>query len=260
MTETGDYGKLFLKLAQPNDSGESRVVTVKEFTGKNAPLLHTNGGSWCRKDGSVCKKFKMMVISTNGKIVYRFEPDDSTKYNTFQNILTKNLPNNIKKSNAIYAYILVGHNTSTSMSRHIPFEIVKKVTRNAQCVICGTTCSVECDHKNSLYNTIGKLSIDDFQPLCTHCNQVKRQVAKQEKNENKRFTVGDIPQFKSFPKTPWERFEPYNSNNPQCNVNTYYYDPILAISRTIAYIRLQCIFPAIRQEARKRLHHKVVVN
>ena len=75
------------------------------------------------------------------------------------------------------------------------------------CVNCGTSNSVECDHKNDLFlenepriSRPSEQTVNDFQPLCKHCNDVKREVKAKTLRENKRqpapgfrvkFTQGD---------------------------------------------------------------------
>ena len=52
MTKT----ELFIKLASPNEKGESRWVRSTEFTGEYADLQLGNGGSWCRASSALAKK------------------------------------------------------------------------------------------------------------------------------------------------------------------------------------------------------------
>ena len=58
---------LFLELAKPNKTGNSRKVLVSEFVGKSEKLRFGNGGDWCRSDGSLAKKY----------IIERFKEKDS---------------------------------------------------------------------------------------------------------------------------------------------------------------------------------------
>ncbi len=51
MTKT----ELFIKLAQPNESGVSRWVDITEFTGEYACLTFGNGASWARKESILAK-------------------------------------------------------------------------------------------------------------------------------------------------------------------------------------------------------------
>ena len=55
MTKT----ELFIKLAQPNESGVSRWVDITEFTGEYACLTFGNGASWARKESILAKKYNI---------------------------------------------------------------------------------------------------------------------------------------------------------------------------------------------------------
>jgi len=48
---------LFLELAKPNDKGVSRWVETKEFVGKYIPLQLGNGGSYCRGNSTLAKRY-----------------------------------------------------------------------------------------------------------------------------------------------------------------------------------------------------------
>lgn len=52
MTKT----ELFIQLAQPDNNGVSRWVSVSEFAGKYACLTFGNGASWARKESTLAKK------------------------------------------------------------------------------------------------------------------------------------------------------------------------------------------------------------
>ncbi|WQU21493.1 hypothetical protein KVC74_05870 [Helicobacter pylori] len=47
--------ELFLELAQPDENGVSRWVSVREFVGKYQGLQLGNGGSWCRDNSSLVR-------------------------------------------------------------------------------------------------------------------------------------------------------------------------------------------------------------
>ena len=55
MTKT----ELFLKLANPDENGISRWVSVKEFVGEYADLTFGNGASWARKESKLAKEYKI---------------------------------------------------------------------------------------------------------------------------------------------------------------------------------------------------------
>ena len=77
-------------------------------------------------------------------------------------------------------------------NKDIRKDIVKNI-KNRPCVNCGTRHNIECDHKNDLYLDNerrlldkSKQTLNDFQPLCKHCNAVKREVKRKMLKENKR--------------------------------------------------------------------------
>ena len=49
--------ELFLELACPDSQGVSRWVSVTEFIGRFSALRFGNGGSWCRTNSSLAKKY-----------------------------------------------------------------------------------------------------------------------------------------------------------------------------------------------------------
>lgn len=53
MTKT----ELFLQLVNPNEKGISRWVSVSEFVGDYKDLKLGNGGSWCRANSTLAKKY-----------------------------------------------------------------------------------------------------------------------------------------------------------------------------------------------------------
>lgn len=55
MTKT----ELFLQLADPDENGVSRWVSVKEFVGEYTDLVFGNGASWARKESALAKKYKI---------------------------------------------------------------------------------------------------------------------------------------------------------------------------------------------------------
>ena len=63
--------ELFLKLADPNENGESRWVYSTEFVGEYADLQLGNGGSWCRASSSLAKRYivELDKSRTNGNSI-----------------------------------------------------------------------------------------------------------------------------------------------------------------------------------------------
>ena len=60
--------ELFLKLAQPDESGFSRWVSVEEFVGEYAELKLGNGLDWRRKETKLAKKYNIEKEKKGNKI------------------------------------------------------------------------------------------------------------------------------------------------------------------------------------------------
>lgn len=186
---------LFLQLAKPNDKGFSNVITTNRFVDKYEKLKFGNGGSWCRKDSKLCADYKIATIKYNGKIDYKWTnvSQDDIIYvkNGFKKI------NITGKSHKILAIMMCGKNNNSTLNRKIRRDICD-ILRVKNCVSCGTSHDIEIDHKNDLYNdkrvlTLATQTLDDFQPLCRHCNLRKREVIKRAKETGIRPSAMDIP-------------------------------------------------------------------
>ena len=108
------------------------------------------------------------------------------------------------------------------INRNIRSDI-KRFYKDKPCVVCGSTSEIVIDHKNDMYDDELVLDtktqkLDDFQPLCNHCNLQKRQVCKKEKATNTLYSGINIPMIAIF---------------KECLVNeldktkTFWYDPIV---------------------------------
>ena len=126
MTKT----ELFIKLAKPNENGESRWVYSTEFVGEYADLQLGNGGSWCRASSSLAKK-------------YIVEFDKS-----------------ITKGNSIDAVRLVGLRKEGTFNQNIRKDI-RDYYKDKRCVmlgVCGFSenTKIEIDHKDGVVITVVK--------------------------------------------------------------------------------------------------------
>jgi len=65
----GSMAALFLELARPDSEGFSQKVPVRKFVGKYETLKMGNGGSWCRDDGSLAKRYNVVRHEKGSKIV-----------------------------------------------------------------------------------------------------------------------------------------------------------------------------------------------
>lgn len=155
------------------------------------------------------KIFNYTVIYKNGKTkTYSDNENDTIENDIIINFLSTN--QNINELNGIIGIFPHSVKTNTNNSRQIKQEIQKIITNN-RCVNCGTTNDIVCDHKNDLYNDKSVLNvktqtIEDFQPLCNHCNLQKRQIAKEEYDNKKLFSAKCLPQFQIYEyEFPWEK-------------------------------------------------------
>jgi hypothetical protein len=64
-----------------------------------------------------------------------------------------------------------------------------KIIKKQKCSFCGTGGPVEIDHKDTYLDYIGELPLEEFQPLCRRCNDLKRERCKKCKNTGKRFNA-----------------------------------------------------------------------
>ena len=173
------------------------------------------------------KKFNYTVIYANTKTKTYSENDEivnkdkiiffiDTLDNKYKKGIVGILPHSIRKNKI--------------ESRPISQKISKEI-RKRSCVSCGSTSDIFCDHKNDLYNekrvlNIKTQNINDFQPLCNHCNLLKRQVQKIETKYNKIYSAKNIDKYKMFPfEFPWEK-KKYDKKDITCKKDTYWYDPI----------------------------------
>jgi len=190
------------------------------------------------------KKFNYSVIYSNNKIKTYSENDNEQIEN---NIYLKN--NNKKGINGIFVHSL----RTNIQKRPININIYKEIIKN-NCVICGSSTNIICDHKNDLYNDLRVLNIksqikEDFQPLCNHCNLQKRQIAKNEKINNKIYSAKNINRYKQYPfEFPWEK-KAYDINNIYCKIDSYWYDPIEFENKIYLYLRYK--LPIINEIKKK---------
>ena len=191
---------LFLELAKPNEKGVSRWVDVTEFIGKYTKLRLGNGGSWCRKNSILARKY---IVEFN-------------KAKT--------------KGNSIDSIRLNGFNSDDSFNQVIRKDI-KDFYKTQNCVMLGINGSsentkIEIDHKDGRKEDLRVSNsqtqkFEDFQPLCKAANDVKRQICKRCKETNKRW---DAKNIKGNPYSFYDGDENY-TNELGCK-GCYQYDPV----------------------------------
>jgi hypothetical protein len=185
--------ELFLKLAQPDENGVSRWVSVTEFIGEYADLSFGNGASWARKESSLAKKY----------IIEFYRGDTS--------------------GNGIDRIRLNGFNNG-NYSQHIRSDI-KRAIKAQRCVVLGTS-NPEVDHKNGMKNQDRVMlnqdqRLEDFQPLSKAANDAKRQYCKECKATGIRYDAKQL----GYPMSYYAGEAHHNFEEDAC-VGCYWYDPL----------------------------------
>ena len=192
------------------------------------------GNRWCNK------KFNYAVIYANKKVKYYSE--------NLNDKIPDELLNNYNLNQKGIIGIYVFSYRTTNIKRNINKFIYKEIIKN-NCVICGSYNEIICDHKNDLYNDLRVLDcktqiLDDFQPLCNHCNLQKRQIAIIEEKTNKIYSAKNIKRLDIGIEYPWEK-KNYDKSDITCKIDTYWYDPIEFEKKIRLY--LTYIIPIIKE-------------
>jgi len=230
----------------------TKILSTKDIKDKYNKELYWGGNGV--GDRWANKKFNYSVIYSKKQPSLYSENDDdkipSDILNTFVEIN--------KGSGIIGIYV---HSIRTNnQKRPISKKIQKSIT-SLSCVICGTQTTI-CDHKNDLYNDMRVLSIDtqlinDFQPLCNHCNLQKRQICKTEDITNKIYSAKNITRYTIYNfEFPWEK-KVFDKNDIHCKNGTYWYDPV-EFDKNIYYYSVYVI-PIINELKIKIRNNKIII-
>lgn len=156
--------EIFLEIAQPNEYGYSRVVTMEELIKHDIRFNTTNGGGWCRVDSG-----------------------PSSKYHW----------NKTYKSNKIDTVQLAGFN-KRPLEKKIRKDILNTIKKQ-RCVVLDVGTQIECDHKNGHYDDpIDKQKLEHFQPLHKTVNNSKKQHCKECKETGLRYDATKLGYSESF--------------------------------------------------------------
>lgn len=178
---------LFLELAQPNEDGFSRAVSIDEFKGDYEKLRLGNGGSWCREDSSLGRKFNIERGKEGNRIVFI----------------------------RLHGY------KKAPISKPIPLAIRKEI-QSRSCVVLGTS-NVEVDHKDGRrddprLSDASRVTLNDFQPLSKAANAAKRQHCKECRETNARFDAKRL----GYPVSQTQGDGFYRGSCVGC----FWYDPV----------------------------------
>ena len=197
MSKTRQFIRDFL-----NNEGKSGLIvryTLPDY------CAYTSGDGIFRNDGQLGKKYKFCRFSQ------RFDPDrktsrawdltDEDRVMLLEEQSQMTFPRGGRQVYYIKFYGLGVQRRAATIRGSIKREICK-----LPCVSCGTTTGIECDHKNDLVleqndervlNTQTQ-TLSDFQPLCKHCNDVKRAVKAKMMREKKRQGAPGFPSCLAF--------------------------------------------------------------
>ena len=179
---------LFLKLAQPDEDGFSRKVSISEFKGKYIDLRFGNGADWARSDGVLGKKYNV-VRHKEGR------------------------------GNKITSIALHGFN-KTPKKRLISGK-VRAALKDGRCAVLAVS-NVQIDHKDGRYDDESvsdteTQKVENFQPLSDCVNYAKRQHCRRCKETGKRFDATQLGYKKAQVKG--------NGKYRGSCVGCYWYDP-----------------------------------
>jgi len=222
----------FLRIAGYEPGKPTRFVSIEELKEQNKDLIFNNGGPWCRFDGSFGKKYKAVKVFSNLRIQYSWDPEDDEKQAIGQEV--SQFPKKKVSGNPIAYLKVVGEKSFEQTTRAIRKDI-RDVLIKQPCVVCGSSSSLEIDHKNGLYNNPRVLNlktqvVEDFQTLCKHCNDQKRQTYKWQTKHNKRYPAELIPMLAALKISYTEGNETLNKDDPDAMIGTFWYDPVAFLS------------------------------
>jgi hypothetical protein len=147
------------------------------------------------------------------------------------------------------------HSVRTNIQSRPIREDIGRQIRSQACVSCGSKSEIICDHKNDMYNDSAVLIktqqvIDDFQPLCNHCNLQKRQIFREEVAAGKIYSAKNLEKYRwYFFEFPWEK-KHFDLKDPKTKEHTYWYDPVEFNRKIMIYTFLWPTIVAIKRQSR----------
>lgn len=146
MTPT-ELGKLFEKIAQPDENGFSQTFSVVDLAyNYEEGFQTTNGSQWSRKNSYLGKKYEIEKTYEGARL-------STIKLNGFAN----------------------------KQEYHSIPKIVRDFYKNQTCVFTGSNDRIEIDHKDARYSQ-DYTNVEAFQPVCKAMNDIKREICKKCKN------------------------------------------------------------------------------
>ena len=199
-------------------------MSIDDIINLNPELKLGNGGSWLRSGNALCKKYKMVTVKNNGEIRYLFDATDEEKTLIENEVSHLNFQQNNNKIQFIR--ILTGKSIILKTRSNITPKLKKIVMDeyNNKCIFCGSSNGngMNIDHKDDEYtNSNQKLTNEDLQLLCQHCNTIKRSGSRDNRIDK------ELPPFLE----PIRKLEKYFEYDPKYiqggnkNISRFWYDP-----------------------------------
>lgn len=215
-------------------TGKTRIVCTDEFTGIYSPLKDQNGGSWCRFENM--GKNKVYTYKRNGNRRSNWPLTDDEEKEISSEIDNYMMINDLKFTNGNSIYLIGFYGSNNEKTNRPIRQDIRDNLKIKSCVVCGTNSQIEIDHKNGLYNDERVLNsktqtIDDFQPLCKHCNDQKRETINYSKRTGKRYPATNIPMIKRFGIDFVEGDDSYDPSDINAMVGTFWYDPVYFMNK-----------------------------
>lgn len=243
--------ELFKELSNYNPiTGRSRIVDFDEYIGRFSILRCNNGIGWLRNTTVFYNEHKIVKIRANRSVDYNWNIDESEKNTIASDVVAftdGRLSTRVARGTTVIALLVYGKQDTAAMSSRSIRSDIRKQIITEPCVVCGTRTQIECDHKNPLYNDARVLNlqtqtINDFQPLCKHCNDVKRQVYKNAKRTKNAPPVLPLPFFKSFIDILDLQYNVQNDTlfDPEDMTaikDNFWYDPLACLKNVALYLK-----------------------
>ena len=243
------FKSVLKEFAQNNKTG---FVYITDIAKKYPNSKLGNGGSWCRYDTNPVKDYKVATVKMrkNKSLIIRHtienaKDDDVVERVKIDKLIIDKLKDYDGKCGCIIGLVVYGKRNLSLFNRPIRADIRKELSVKP-CVVCGTTTGIEIDHKNGLYNDNRVLVtktqvVNDFQPLCRHCNQVKRQSIVNTKKQGKRVPACIIPSIKHLGIDYTTGDEKYDPSDPNAMVGTYWYDPVDFVKKSLKLNKMKTV-------------------
>ena len=179
----------FFKEKYLNTLGESKLI--ERYEELDPKLRWTSGDSIFRFDGILGKKYKYCTFKKK-EIRYSWNKTEEEKEKIEEEHKLIKFPE--KSGTSVHFLKFYGIKEEMDLiDEGIRKDIWQMITK-MNCLNCFSDREIQCDHKNDLKNDARVLKketqvLDDFQPLCRHCNMKKKCVKQKMLKEGKRISA-----------------------------------------------------------------------